>query len=206
MELGYAHGNMCEWSMRQTKDPLQALPWCEQATAFMRKAVGMPDATRQNRLDLANRLGWQADVLSRAGQFDQIIALRREEAALLDAMLQREPDNFQLRQRRLWPEIGMARAELDANRLGDGLARADRTLVAYAKLAAERPDDRSVTGEQLRIAAIAADAAKRAERPEAAAFLRAARLHYELLRRSYPPKELERFTRMMTRLEQGDRL
>lgn len=206
MELGYAHGNMCEWSMRQTKDPLQALPWCEQATAFMRKAVGMPDATRQNRLDLANRLGWQADVLSRAAQFDQVIALRREEAALLDAMLQREPDNFQLRQRRLWPEIGMARAELDANRLDDGLARADRTLAAYAKLAAERPDDRSLTIQQLRMAAIAADAARRAERPEAAAFLRAARRHYELLRRSYPPKELERFTRMMTRLEKGDRL
>jgi len=206
MELGYAHGNICEWSMRQSKDPSQALPWCQKATGFMRQAVGMPGATRQNRLDLANRLGWEADVLSKAGKFGQIIALRREEAALLDTMLQREPDNFELRQRRLWPEIGMAKAELDANRLDDGLARARRTLDAYAALAAQRPDDRSLTIQQLRMAAIAADAARRAKRPDAPAFLGAARLHYDLLRRSYPPKELERFTRMMTRLEQGDRL
>lgn len=206
MELGYAHGNLCELTMAQTGQARQALPWCEQATGFMRQAASQPNATRQNRLDLANRLGWQADVLGRDNQSDAAIALRREEASLLDSMLQREQENLQLRERRLWPEVGMAREELAADRLDEGLARARRTLDAYAALAAQRPDDRSLTIQQLRMAAIAADAARRAKRPEAAAFLRAARLHYELLQRSYPPKELERFTRMMTRLEQGDRL
>lgn len=205
MELGYAHGNICELTSRQVSDARESLPWCEKATAFMRQAASRPDATRQNRLDLANRLGWQADVVSKTGNFDAAIALRREEAALLDTMLQREPDNFQLRQRRLWPEIGLVREEFAKDRLEEGFARASRTLAAYTKLAAERPDDRSLTGEQMRIAAIAVLAAKAHGRPESIVFLREARRHYELLRRSYPPKELERFTRLMTRLEQGDR-
>ena len=204
MELGYAHGNMCEWTMRQTQDPRQAMPLCEQATAFVRKAVGMPGATRQNRLDLANRLGWQADVLNKAGQFERSIALRVEEAELVEALLQREPENFQLRQRRLWPEIGIAREELNLGRLDSGLARADRVLAAYTLLEAERPDDRVMTAEKWRMATIAAMAAKKAGRPQAKAYLREARRLYELLRSSFPPKELERFTRMMENLGQGD--
>lgn len=204
MELGYAHGNMCEWTMRQTKDPRQAMPLCEQATAYVRKAVSMPGATRQHRLDLANRLGWQADALNKAGQFEQSIVVRVEEAALLEAMLRREPENFQLRQRRLWPEIGMAREELNLGRLDSGLARADRVLAAYTLLEAERPDDRVMTAEKWRMATIAAMAAKKAGRPEARAYIREAQRLYELLRRSFPPKELERFTRMMKNLGQGD--
>lgn len=205
MELGYAHGNLCELTMAQTQQAREALPWCEQATGFMRQAASLPAATRQNRLDLANRLGWQADVLGRDKQSDAAIALRREEAALLDSMLQREADNLQLRERRLWPEIGMAREELAAGRLDAGLARARRTLDAYAALAARRPDDRSLTAQQIRIAAIAAIAAQAAERPDAATFKGEARRFYELLRRSYPPKELNRYTRMIAKIEQGNR-
>ncbi len=203
-ELGYAHGNMCELTMAQTKDPQQAYPWCEQATGFMRQAARLPAATRQTRLDLANRLGWQADVLGQARQFDQAIALRREEAALLDTMLQREPGNLQLRERRLWPEIGIAREDLAAGRLDDGFVRARRTLATYAGLAAERPDDRALTAQQWRMAVLAAKAAQTAVRPEAAAFKNEARRYYDLLRRSYPGKELARYTRTMTQLEQGD--
>lgn len=203
-ELGYAHGNLCELTHAQTKNADQALPWCEQATDFMRQAARLPAATRQTRLDLANRLGWQADVLGKGGKHDAAIALRREEAALLTAMLQRESDNLQLRERRLWPEIGMAREELAAGRLDQGFARARQTLAAYAELAADRPDDRALTAQQLRMAVIAAKAAMDAQRPEAAAFKRAAEGYYALLRRSYPDKELARFTRMMTQIEQGE--
>lgn len=203
-ELGYAHGNMCELTQAQTKNPGQALPWCERATDYMRQAARLPAATRQNRLDLANRLGWQADVLGRSGKPDQAIALRVEEAALLSAMLQREPDNLQLRERRLWPEIGIANEELAAGRLDKGFARAKQTLAAYAKLAADRPDDRALTAQQLRMAVIAAKAAIAARRPEGAAFSREAEGFYALLRRSYPDKELTRFNRMMAQIDQKE--
>ncbi|MEY4239103.1 MAG: hypothetical protein RL339_1704 [Pseudomonadota bacterium] len=205
MELGYANGNLCELTMRQSKDARQALPWCEKATGLMQQAVRLPAATRQTRLDLANRIGWQADVVGKDRQFDRALSLRREEAAILDALLKAEPDNRQLRERRLWPEIGATELEVKAGRLDSGFARARKTLTAYAVLAAERPDDRSLNGQQLRLAWIAAKAGQAANRPEADAFVREARRHYEVLRRAFPPEELARYSRMIAQLEQGDR-
>lgn len=205
MELGYANGNLCELTMRQSKDARQALPWCEKATGLMQQAVRLPAATRQTRLDLANRIGWQADVLGKDRQFDRALSLRREEATILDALLKAEPDNRQLRERRLWPEIGATELEVKAGRLDSGFARARKTLTVYAVLAAERPDDRSLNGQQLRLAWIAAKAGRAANRPEADAFVREARRHYEVLRRAFPPEELARYSRMIAQLEQGDR-
>ena len=54
------------------------------------------------------------------------------------------------------------------------------------------------------MAVLAAKAAQTAGRPEAAAFKNEARRYYDLLRRSYPGKELARYTRTMAQLEQGD--
>lgn len=208
-ELGYANGNLCELTMRQTRDPRKGLPWCEKATGLMRQAAQLPSATRQNRLDLANRIGWQADVLAEDRRFEAALALRREEAAIIDALLKAEPENRQLRERRLWPEIGAAQLELNAGRYDQGMARVRQTQADYARLVALRPDDRGLTVQQFRLAAIAAKAAQDAGRPDAGALTAQARSFYTVLQRSFPAKEMVRFNLMMAKIEpkieQGER-
>lgn len=205
MELGYANGNLCELTMRQSKDARQALPWCEKATGLMRQAARLPAATRQNQLDLANRLGWQADVVGKDRQFDRALELRREEAAIIAALLKAEPENRQLRERRLWPEIGAAELEFAAGRFEPGLARVRLALADYARLAALRPDDLSLTVQQFRLVWLAAKAAQAEGRPQAAALEAEARGYYTRLQRAYPAEEMTRFDTMMARITQGTR-
>ena len=64
-----------------------------------------------------------------------------------------------------------------------------------------RPDDRGLTVQQFRLAAIAAKAAQNAQRPEAGALTAQARSFYTVLQRSFPAKEMVRFNLMMAKIE-----
>jgi hypothetical protein len=203
MELGYAHGNLCELTNRKTRDPLQALPWCERATGFMRQATARNDATSQIRLDLANRIGWQADVLRQAGKTDAALALRAEEAAIIGELLAADPANRELAERSLWPELGAGEAELKAGRGEAALARLQRTLADYGRLAADRPDDRALTVQQFRAAWLATRAAQLVGNGAGEDLLRQARSLHGLLRRSYSAAEMARFDKMLSQIEGG---
>ena len=205
MEQGYAQGNMCELVNRQTGRPTEALPWCERSTAFMRQAVARTDSTAQNRLDLANRIGWQADVLGKAGRIEAALALRAEETAIIARLLAADPANRDLVERRLWPEVGAGQLELAAGRHGAALARMQRCQADYARLAAERPDDRGLTVQQFRAAWVAARAARAARPDQAPALVRQAEAFHALLRRSYSSAEMARFDTMLAQLQKGDR-
>jgi tetratricopeptide (TPR) repeat protein len=204
VELGFATGNLCELEMRRSQKVEAALPWCERSSSHMRKATSRTDATAQTWLELANRLGWQADVLGAAKRTDQALTLRREEATIIDRLQSSDPGNQDLRERRLWPETGAAKLELDAGRLDSGLVRIDQVLSDYAKLAAGRPDDRNLTAQQFRAAWLAGKFAMAADHPSAARFVARSRAFHAILRRSYSPAEMARFDRMLAKLNRGD--
>lgn len=204
MELGYANGNLCELTMAQTKQPGQALPRCEAATAMMRKAVAHPQATAQTRLALANRLGWQSDMLRDLGRTDAARALRAEEADILDRMLATDPGNLELRERRLWPEIGLVRLDFATGRATAAVDRARRALADYEALALQRPGDNGLTSQRWRLAVIAANGSRDAGLVDASFFVAAAERHYAVISRTFPPKELARFANGMAKLRREE--
>lgn len=205
MELGYANGNLCELTMAQTQRPEQALPSCEAATTMMRKAAAHPSANDKTRLALANRLGWQADILQRVGRSQEARSLRLEEAAIIDRLLVSDRDNLDLRERRLWPEIGLVGLDFDAGETAAAVNRTRQALASYDQLSRQRADDARLHIQPWRLAVIAVQGLRAAGQPGEGPFLAIAERHYAMLKRTFPPKELARFSTKMAELKQGTR-
>lgn len=205
MELGYANGNLCELTARQTNEPARALPYCQHASDYMREALRLDPDNATTAMALANRLGWQADLLVDERRFDEGIVLREEEAALLDGILAKDPKNLQYRERRQWPEIGIGEALIRAGRNDDGAARLNRSLTAYDRLSAEMPDDTSLAERQLRIARLLARDALDRGHSDAPRFVALARKFYDRLRRTRTPAQMIRFDKMVASLQGGDK-
>jgi tetratricopeptide (TPR) repeat protein len=206
LELGYANGNLCELTMRKANDPNQALPYCSKGTAHIRAAHALDPGHVETTLALANRLGWQADVEVRAGRSEQAIALRGEEAQIIDRLLRSDPENSEYRERRLWPEIGIADALIEQGRHAEAIRVLKRCLAAYDALAAERSDDVEITATRIRITWTAAIAARDSGSREAALFALRTRQFYQQLKRTHTAAQMKRFDRMIAKLEQGGRL
>jgi tetratricopeptide (TPR) repeat protein len=204
-ELGYANGNLCELAMRKTKDHAQALPYCEVATSQLRQALALDPDHTETALALANRLGWQADVQIDARRFDQAMGLRREEATLIDRLLRADPENAEYRERRLWPEIGIAEAMYEQGRYAEAFGAFKRCLAAYDALAATRSDDVTIDETRIRIATFATYAARAGGSPEAALFAARARQLHRELKRTHTAAQMVRFDLMLAKLEQGGR-
>jgi tetratricopeptide (TPR) repeat protein len=205
MELGYANGNLCELTMRQSAPASQALPYCKEASGQMRAALAIDPDHAETALALANRLGWQADVELATGNSAGAIALRSEEAALIDRLLRTDPENAEFRERRLWPDVGIAVALVRQNRNAEAIRILKRCLAAYNQMATSRSDDVTITEARIRITAIAANAARDSGSNEAAQFAARARLLYQQLRRTHTAAQMARFDAMMIELEQGGR-
>jgi tetratricopeptide (TPR) repeat protein len=203
MELGYANGNLCELTMRTTKNPKLALPYCDSGVARMRAALALDPDHAETALALANRLGWQADVQISAGRFDQAIALRREEAARIDRLLLTDPDNADYRERRLWPDIGIADAMSKQGRHGEAIVALKRSLAAYDALAATRSDDVTLNESRIRLTSLAALAARAIGSAEAGQFEARTRQLYQELKRTRSAAQMTRFDSMLVKLEEG---
>jgi tetratricopeptide (TPR) repeat protein len=200
MELGYAKGNLCELTARRTDNPQQALPHCKQASAHMRAAHALDPRSIETTLALANRLGWQADVEMTARRFDSAIVLRNEEAALIDLLLRSEPENADYRERRLWPDIGIAEALNQDGHHAGAIRILKRCLAAYDRLAASRSDDVTITEARIRITTLAAMATHASGSSEAAHFAARTREFYKQLQRTHTPAQMTRFDRMIAKL------
>ena len=205
MELGFANGNLCELTMRTSKDPKLALPYCAKGTTQMQAALARDPGQTETALALANRLGWQADVLFSAGQFDQAMTLRKEEAALIDRLLRADPDNADYRERRLWPDIGIAAAMNKLGRHAEAIRELKRCLAAYDALAATRSDDVMINETRIRITTLAALAARASGSSEAAHFTARTRQLHQQLMRTHTAAQMKRFDQMLVKLEQGER-
>ena len=205
MELGFAHGNICELTARKDADPGKALPDCTAASTFFRRAEAASPGDARIALALANRLGWQADLELRAMHADVAIALRSEEAAILDRLLRSDPGNSTYQERRLWPEVGKAKALLAIHQPAAAIALLRQVLVGYEQLAKRRPDDTLITEQRMRVTWMLATSSRDLGLPEAAAWTaRTATLHREL-GRTHTPGQMARFDKMITALNEGDK-
>ena len=199
MEQGFANGNLCELKARSGQLQV-ALALCQDSARFMDLASNRAGAGSGVALALANRIGWQADLLLRMGRVDEAQSLREREARIVQTLLAEQPDNVLLRTRRLWPDIGLGQILIKRGSIDSGIARLETCLDAYAKLAKIHPDDRNLTKEQIRAAWIVASAASAAHRPDAAKKVARVRLFYDLLAKSLTKREMGRFDQMLATL------
>jgi tetratricopeptide (TPR) repeat protein len=152
MEMGYAHGNNCDLLMKDKKDVPTAIGHCRSAIGFVRRAFALDSANTKNGMDLANRLGWMADTLIDAGRFDEAIAHREEEQRLIDGLLVKDPQNFELRHRQAWPGTGIGWAEYKQRNFQKAIEHLDSSITLLDKLAHEYPDDQQLSLSQVRTA------------------------------------------------------
>ena len=205
MELGFAHGNMCELTARQTVDPGKALPDCAAASTFFRRAKAASPGDSKIDLALANRLGWQADLELRAMKAEAAIALRAEEAAILDRLLRSDPGNRGYQERRLWPEVGKAKALLAMHQPDAAITVLRQCLVRYEQLAEKRPDDTQITEQRMRVTWMLAKSSRDLGLPEADVWAARTAALYRELGRTHTPGQMLRFDKMITVLKEGDK-
>ena len=205
MELGFAHGNMCELIARLDVDPGKALPDCAEASTFFRRAKAASPGDSKIALALANRLGWQADLELRAMKAEAAIALRAEEAAILDRLLRSDPGNRGYQERRLWPEVGKAKALLAMHQPDAAITVLRQCLVRYEQLAEKRPDDTQITEQRMRVTWMLAKSSRDLGLPEADVWAARTAALYRELGRTHTPGQMLRFDKMITVLKEGDK-
>lgn len=112
MELGYSEGNLCDFHSRDGGDLTIALRHCVAAIDHEKKALALEPDNRKIRQDLSNRYGWAANVKRRLGAFDDVLALRKIEAKLMQDLVTADPRNVEYALRSSWALIGMADAHI----------------------------------------------------------------------------------------------
>jgi hypothetical protein len=206
MELGYSHGNLCELSMRMRTDVQSALTYCRQALEFERMALkqtpGDSDENSKIQMALANRMGWLADALTTQRMFMEARALRMQEAALYSTLRAREPASVELRDRVIWPQIGLAKIDIGEGRIAQGLARLEKCLWDLDRLSEALPDNEIVIGERARVNILIAKARRdarlggwRTYRDRAGALL-------AMPATGALPEGLKRYRRMLDKLDE----
>jgi len=151
MELGYAHGNMCELLMNKRRNVGGGLQHCRQSIAFEREALKLDPDNMTNGMALANRLGWMADALVSAGDLDQAIRYREAEQNVVDRLSSKDPLNAELRLRQTWPQIGIGKIEADRGNLNRASSILRTVLGNTELLMQEFPDDLLMREAQVRI-------------------------------------------------------
>lgn len=109
-ELSYATSNMCALRMEQRLAE-RAVALCTQALHAAEALVRREPNSDQRWREVANRQGWLADAQVAARKFDAALALRREQVALLERLLARDPQNARSRRMLVSAERSLARRE-----------------------------------------------------------------------------------------------
>jgi tetratricopeptide (TPR) repeat protein len=140
MELGYAHGNMCELLMNKERDVKGGIDHCRKAVGFMRQAVAIDPKNTVNLKALSNRLGWLADALVTTQAFDEAVEHRNTEQRIVDSLVATDPRNVEYQVRQTWPQIGLGKiaekrgqTDLAMRHYSVALRRLDRLTVAFAE-------------------------------------------------------------------------
>ena len=97
-ELGYAHGNICSLELTSKENPRTALEACRKALVAMKRVARRLPGDPDVRSDLANRHAWIADALTSLGLRQEALVERREQARIVDGLLQSDPLNASYRQ------------------------------------------------------------------------------------------------------------
>jgi tetratricopeptide (TPR) repeat protein len=209
IELGHAHGSLCDVDMRDKRDVAAGLAHCRKALEFDRAALTLKPGDEEVLKTLANRLGWTADALIAEERYSEARADREAESAIMASLLKRNAQDVELRDRAIWPQIGLAKIDIAEGELAQGLARYETCLRELDRLGAEFPDNQLVLGERIRVNVLAAAALRRAGSAGWTAYRdRAETLLYGASaaqgQKRTAPRGLERQHEMFAKLEKGD--
>jgi tetratricopeptide (TPR) repeat protein len=209
LELGYAHGDLCEVKMRDNRDVAAGLEHCRQSLRFERAALAAKPGDEEILRALANRHGWLAEALLTRKDFAQARVHREAEVRITQSLLTANATDAELRDRAVWPRIGLAKIDIAEGDMERGFARYRECLRELDRLAADFPDNQLVLGRRIRVNVLLAAALRRAGRSDWTAHRNQARtLLYGALPaaagKRLPPPGLERQHEMFTKLEKGD--
>jgi tetratricopeptide (TPR) repeat protein len=119
MELGYAHGNLCDLFQRDAFDLEKALAACLKSLQYEGEAVQKEPSNQTNIRELANRHGWTADVYLAKKSLALALIEREKEMALISNLLRLDPNNADDKQRLIWSQIGSAAVLSESGRSRD---------------------------------------------------------------------------------------
>lgn len=108
LEMGYALGNLCDLYQFDKFALDKAIDSCRRSILHETKALQVDPDRTEISMAIANRYGWLADALVAKRQFLEAKQARLAEKKIVDTLLARDPKNFELRDRQIWPEMGLA--------------------------------------------------------------------------------------------------
>ena len=134
---------------------------------FVRAALAAPRADGEPtdpeiRTVLANRLAWLADALNESRMFDEAVRGRLEERRLLEAALERNPEDANLLDRAVASVIGMGKIAVARGEPRDGIKLFRESIVELDRLRASFPDNMVIFRERFRATLLLADASLKA--------------------------------------------
>lgn len=143
-EQAYGEGNLCSLAI-QDEASLQrsAVSYCHAALRYMRAAFGASIATEKDAQDIVNRVNWYARALERSQGSDGITDNYREAEAIIDELLDRDPDNLDLRFTWLTIQVATAQAELKNGERAAALNRLRSAKQTGSTLLASDGENRS---------------------------------------------------------------
>ncbi|HEU0098878.1 MAG TPA: toll/interleukin-1 receptor domain-containing protein [Allosphingosinicella sp.] len=147
LEQGYANGNLCDLNREDGFDLKAAESQCVASIEFEEAALAK---SPELLVALANRHGAMALTQVALERYDDALASRRREAALLDPLIAIDPGNVEYALRRSWSDIGVANVRIVTRRPAEAVAVLRQCLERQRGVFSLRSDDGRIVETKLR--------------------------------------------------------
>lgn len=165
LELGYAHGNLCDLFSHDNFDLSRARTECHQSLDHEYRALTLDPSHSETLTALANRHGWLANVELNSGRYAAALEQRTKERAILDQLSTRDPRNADLLQRTMVSHLGSAAIFRSAKQIPQAIIEY-KSALRLAEMVFEKSGDQApFVQNRLKIRAGLADAQKTAGLP-----------------------------------------
>jgi hypothetical protein len=141
LEMGYALGNLCDFYLRDNFDVKKAIDFCRRSIGFEQAALRIAPERTEISIALANRFGWLADALLVDKAHGEARKARLSEQSIIDALVAKDPRNFELRFRQTWPSFGLATIEMDWGNPRLAVSETTRIVGTLRSLLTEEPNN-----------------------------------------------------------------
>jgi hypothetical protein len=151
MELGYAEGNLCEAAHKEKKDLKKAERHCARSIDYEEDALQKAPGDRKILQDLANRHGWMALIYNDQKNHQNSVASRRKEAALMQELLNLDPENVEYTLRRAWATIGLSASLIKLGKSRQALEELHSTVPHFESAVFSASDDERIPYTRMRL-------------------------------------------------------
>lgn len=153
-EVGFAQGSLCSLGLQANANPDGTLKACNAASASMDSIYRTsPDALLPG-IELANRLGWEADAALAAGQADQAVALRRRQVSIASQLARAFSRDARALKAEMLAQLGAARLLQKLGKPQEAVIAADRALQLINTLSDRDPANADWQARKRQVAAI----------------------------------------------------